>query len=101
MGHDTTAYNSKKQKIASIQRGAYGSDLKYSQDAKEIYRVLDCKEYNRGVSGCGASVEFSKEEIQQALDLVNKDPEFDREREFLKSCLDGFGEDDEIIIEFA
>lgn len=78
MGHDITAY--KKSQVAYYRKNAF------NPTNHRLYEVLNCKQFNGGVSGLGHSREFNKEELQEAY---NKAFElgYEEEVEFLGTVL--------------
>jgi hypothetical protein len=80
MSHDIRAY--KRTKIAEMSFGAGNGQ------AREIYKLLGAENYDNGCSGSGENVDFTREEIKEALRRCFLNPSLVQEREFLMTCLD-------------
>jgi hypothetical protein len=117
MGHDIYGYrtktdldasedgeNSDDHHIAYLRRGAF-NPLK-----TEIYKALNCLEFNGGCSGNGDHKEFTKEQLLAALDYLGYDECLDTkdayfgdlhpEIEFVRDCLKNLNNEGTIWIGF-
>lgn len=85
MGHDINVCKGDVQ-IAYYRANAF------NPDARRIYKVLNCENYDGGVSGLGGSEWFSKEQILDAFtfcDTLN----WERERDFFAKIRDNMDTD--------
>ena len=89
MGHDIYAYkkgptddeDADREKVVYMWRGAF------SPINKTIYTALNASKHYCGVSGCGSEQLFTMDEIQEALEDIPSEDEFEPEREFLNDCI--------------
>lgn len=96
MGHDTLAYRTSNTKdvVIQLRRSAF-DNLN-----KTIYQVLGVQSFYGGVSGLGEEKVFNKKDILEALELLGDNEYFERERVFLKGCLEYLDSSDNIHMYF-
>lgn len=86
MGHDVSGYlkadAGHNNEVAYLRRAAWDGL------ARTIYAALQCPELDCGCSGCGHERAFSRAELEAALARVPAGEDTEREREFLRKCLD-------------
>ena len=95
MGHDIKAYRFKddEDEVAYLRRSAF--DDRNGQ----IYELLNCQDYNGGVSGNGSEREFTRDEIAAAIVKAVTDEKYNRELDFLTDCMLNM-EEGKILIHF-
>lgn len=91
MGHDISGYlkadREHKNEVAYLRRAAW-DDL-----ARTLYNALDCEELDCGCSGCGTERIFIRSELENALTRIPGGDDTEREREFLRRCIEAGAED--------
>lgn len=106
MGHDISGYNKTGKEIA------YARFSMWNGNAGILYDLLDCKEYNAGVSGSGESSIFTIEEIKKALndykqrfntDIANDESDYDQKQilNFILNCLDTAQKEERVKVSFG
>lgn len=84
MGHDVFGFKDKEHEneIAYLRRGAF------NDQARDIYKVLDATEYDAGCSGCGETVFFTRQKLEEALMRLPTGEDHEQERQFVRNLLE-------------
>lgn len=84
MGHDVCGFKDKEHEneIAYLRRGAFNGQ------ARDIYKALNATEYDAGCSGCGETVFFTRQQLEEALAKLPAGEDHEQERQFVRNLLE-------------